>query len=153
MTDFVECNFIECNSFETSNLDNQQFRLNKINETKDYFIPEIKERELMSKRLSKYIASFDYFDKSLIVLPATSDSISIASFAIVIGATVGKAIANLGLIFSLSTALVKKLLKTTRNKKKKHSKIVMLARSKLNSIESKTSEALMNIKLVMKTLL
>ena len=153
MTDFVECNFIECNSVETSNLDNQQFRLNKINETKDYFIPEIKERELMSKRLSKYIASFDYFDKSLIVLPATSDSISIASFAIVIGATVGIAIANLGLIFSLSTGLLKKLLKTTRNKKKKHSKIVMLARSKLNSIESKTSEALMNIKLVMKTLL
>ena len=39
----------ECNSIETSNLDNQQFRLNKINEIKDYFIAEIKERELMSK--------------------------------------------------------------------------------------------------------
>ena len=51
--------------------DQQQFRLNKINEIKDYFVAEIKERELMSKRLSKYIASiasFDYFDKSLIVL-------------------------------------------------------------------------------------
>ena len=42
--------------------DQQQFRLNKINEVKDYFIAEIKERELMSKRLSKYVASFDYFD-------------------------------------------------------------------------------------------
>ena len=52
----------EYNFIETSNLDNQQFRLNKINEIKDYFIAEIKERELMSKRLSKYIASFDYFD-------------------------------------------------------------------------------------------
>ena len=40
-----------------------QFRLNKINEIKDYFIAEIKERELMSKKLSKYIASFEYFDK------------------------------------------------------------------------------------------
>ena len=39
--------------------------LNKINRTKDCFVAEIKERELMSKRLSKYIASFDYFDKSL----------------------------------------------------------------------------------------
>ena len=58
-------------SVETSNLDNHQFRLNKINEIKDYFIAEIKERELMSKRLSKYTASFDYFDKSLIVLSAT----------------------------------------------------------------------------------
>ena len=44
-------NSIECNSHETSNLDNQQFRLNKINKIKDYFIAEIKERELMSKRL------------------------------------------------------------------------------------------------------
>ena len=56
-------------------MNNQQFRLNKINEIKNYFIAKIKERELMSKRLSKYIASFDYFDKSLIVLSATSGSI------------------------------------------------------------------------------
>ena len=53
----IECNSIECNSVETSNLDNQQFRLNKINEIKDYFMAQIKERELMSKILSKYIAS------------------------------------------------------------------------------------------------
>ena len=43
--------------------DQQHFRLKKINEIKDYFFAEIKERELMSKRLSKYFASFDYFDK------------------------------------------------------------------------------------------
>ena len=84
--DTTECNSIECSSTESnsiecnksSNLNNQRFRLNKINEIKDYFITEIKERELMSKRLSKYIASFDYFDKFLIVLSATSSSISIA---------------------------------------------------------------------------
>ena len=66
----VECNFVECNSYEARNIypnlsatpsNEQQFRLNKINEIKDYFVAEIKERELMSKRLSKYIASFDYF--------------------------------------------------------------------------------------------
>ena len=111
---------------------------------KDYFIAEIKEREVMSKRLSKYIASFDYFDKYLIVLAATTGSISIASFATVIGTSVGIASARLSLAFSLSTGLVKKLLKTTRNKKKKHNKMVMLARSKLNCIESKISEALVN---------
>ena len=55
--------------------DQQQFRLNKINEIKDYFIAKIKERELMSKRLSKYVASFDYFDKSLIVLSVATGSI------------------------------------------------------------------------------
>ena len=126
------------------NLNDQQFRLNKISEVRDYFIGEIKERELMSKRLSKYIASFDYFDKSLIVLSVTTGSISIASFATVIGAPVGIASASFSLAFSMSTGIVKKLLKTTRNKKKKHNKIVMLARNKLNSIESKISEALIN---------
>ena len=93
----------------------------------------------MSKRLSKYIASFDYFDKSLIVLSATSGSISIASFATVIGTPVGIASACLSLTFSMSTGIVKKLLNMTQNKKKKHNKIIMLARKKLNSIESNGS--------------
>ena len=98
----------------------------------------------MSKRLSKYITSFDYFDRSLIVLSVTTGSISIASFATVIGAPVGMMSASFSLAFSITTGFVKKFLKTIRNKKKKHNKIVMLARSKLNSIESKISEALRN---------
>ena len=55
--------------------------------------------------------------------------------------------ASLSLAFSLCTGLVKKLLKATRNKKKKHNKIVMLARSKLNSMESKISEVLISNKI------
>ena len=138
----------ECNSYETNkvypNLSptppvEQQFRLKQINEIRDYFVAEIKEREWMSKRLSKYIAFFDYFNKSLIVLFATTGSISIASFATVIEAPAGIASSSFSLAFSISTWLIKKLLKTTRSKKKKHDKIVMLARSKLNSIESKIS--------------
>ena len=130
----------------------QQFRLNKINVFKDYFIAGLKEGELMSKRLSKYIASFDYFNKPLIVLSATSGSISVASFPTITGAPVGIASASFSLTFSLSTGIAKKLLKTTRHKKKNHNKIVMLARGKLYSIESEISEALINNKLVMKTL-
>ena len=68
--------------------DQQQFRPNKTNEIKGYSVAEIKERELMSNRLSKYIISFDYFDKSLIVSSVTTGSISIASFTTVIGAPV-----------------------------------------------------------------
>ena len=98
----------------------------------------------MSKRLSKYIVSFYYFDQSLIVLSVTTGSISIASFATVIGAPVGIVNASFSLAIPISTGIVKKLLKTTRNEKKKHNKTVMLARSKLNSIESKISEALRN---------
>ena len=129
-------------SANTSN--EQQFRLNKINEIKDYFIAEIKERELMIKKVSKYIASFEYFDKSLIVLFVATGSISIASFATVIEAPVGMMSASFSLAFSITTGFVKRFLKTTRNKKEKHNKIVMLARSKLNIIESKISEALIN---------
>ena len=80
---FIES--IEHNSVDTSNLNNQQFRLNKIGEIEDYFITEVKERELISKKLSKYISFFDYFDNFLIVLSVTSGRISIASFATVIG--------------------------------------------------------------------
>ena len=98
----------------------------------------------MSKILSKYIAVFDYFDKSLFVLSATSGSISVASFATVIVTSVGTASGGLSLTFSLSTELVKKLLKTTRIKKKKYNKIAVLARNKLKSIEIKISEALIN---------
>ena len=94
----------------------------------------------MSKRLSTYIASFDYFDRSLIVLSATSGDISIASFAAAIGIPVGIANASISLAFSLCAGLLKKLLKTTGNKENH----VMLARSKLSNIESKISETLMN---------
>ena len=99
--------------------DQQQFRLNKINEIKDYFVAEIKERELMSKRLSKYIASFDYFDKSLIVLSVATGSISIASFATVIGAPAGIIGASCSFTFSITSGFIKRFLKTIRNKKKK----------------------------------
>ena len=69
----------------------------------------------MSKRLSKYIAFFNYFDKSLIVLSATTGSISIASFATAIGAPVGITSASFSLAFSICIGIVKKLLKTKRS--------------------------------------
>ena len=93
--------------------DQQKFRLNKINDIKDNFVAKMKERELLSKRLSKYTVSFDYFDKSLIVLSVTTGSISITSFAIVIGAPVGMVSTSFSPAFSISTGIIKKLLKTT----------------------------------------
>ena len=96
----------------------------------------------MSKNLSKYIASFVYLDKSLIVFSVATGIIFIASFATAIGVLVGIMSASCSLAFSITAEFVKKFLKTIRNKKKKHIKILMLARSKSNSIESKISEAL-----------
>ena len=129
----------------SANISNeQQLRLNKTNEITDYLLAEIRERELISKNLSKYIASFEYFSKSLIFLSVVASSFSVESFATLIGAPAGILGASCGLTFSITSGFVKKFLKTIRNEKKKHNKIVMLARSKLNSIESKISKALMD---------
>ena len=107
----------------------QQFRLNKINEIKDYFLAEIKERELINKYISKYIASLDYFHKSLNVLSILSGSISIASFATVIGAR-----NNWSKLWIYVFNYIRICKKKFKNNKKKHNNYVMLDRCKLNSI-------------------
>ena len=91
------------------------------------------------------VTAFEYIDKILIVLSATSSGVSIISFTSITGAPVGIASASFTLIFSLTTGIVKKLLNITRKKKKKHDKILMLAKSKLNSIETLISQALIDM--------
>ena len=78
----------------------------------------------------------------MIILSVTSSGISIISFASAIGALAKVVSASLTLIFSITTGIVKKLLDIIRKKKKRHNKIIMLAKSKLNSIESLISQAL-----------
>ena len=85
----------------------QQFRLNKINEIKDYFLSEIRQRELISKNISKYVASLDYFDKSLNVLSILSGNISIASFATLHGAPAGIIGEGCSFTFSITSGFVK----------------------------------------------
>ena len=131
-------------NFNANISNEQQFRLNRINEIKDYSLAEIKQKELISKNLRKYIASLDYFDKSLNVVSILSGSFSIASFTSVIGVPAGIIGASCSFTFSITSGFVKRSLKTIRNKKKKDNKIVMLARNKLNSIENKISKALMD---------
>ena len=76
-----------------------------------------------------------YIDKILIILSATSEGVSIISFTTIAGAPAGIASASFTLIFSIAKGIIKILLKITRNKKKKHDNILMLAKSKLNSTE------------------
>ena len=122
--------------------DQTKLRLNEISKTENHFNQEIKDRKLNSKKLSKYVVSFDYIDKILIVLSATSGGVSIIYFTTVIGASVGIASTIFTLIFSLTTEIIKKLLNVTTNKKKEHDEIRVLAISKLNNIESLVSQAL-----------
>ena len=119
-----------------------KFRLDEISKIENYFIEEINQRKSCSKKWSKYGAVFDCVDKILIVLSATSCGVHIIYFVSAVGAPVGIAGASFTLIFSLTTGIIKKLLSMTRNKKKKHDKILMLAKSKLNSIETLISQAL-----------
>ena len=85
---------------------------------------EINGRKSCSKKFSKYVAAFDYIDKILIVF-STATGVCIVSHATIVGAPVGTANAGFTIVFSLAIGIIKTLLSTTRNKKKKHDKILM----------------------------
>ena len=97
----------------------QQFRLNKMNEIKDYFSVGSRERELISKNLRKYIVSLVYFYKSLNVLPLLSRTLSIASFASVIGVPAGIIGVSSSFTFSITSEFVKSFFKTIRKEEEK----------------------------------
>ena len=113
----------KCNSIraiDKINLSEQtKLRFDEISKIENYFIEEINQRKSCNQKLNKYVTTFDYIDKSLIVLSATTRGVSLISFTSVIGAPVGIASASFTLIFSLTTGIVKKLLNTTRTKKEK----------------------------------
>ena len=122
--------------------DQTKYRLQKIKKYENYFINEI---ESYSKKLSKYVTIYDYTDKILIVLSVSSSGVSIISFANTVGVPAGIASACFTLILSITAGIIKKLVSTTIKKKKKHDQILMLAKSKHNSIETLISQALNDI--------
>ena len=136
-----ECNTID--AIDKTILSEQtKFRLSETIGTENYFYQETNQRKSCSRKLNKYVTTFDYIDKILI---ATSSEVSIISFTSIAGAPVGIESATLTLTFSLTTGIVKKLLNIRRNKKRKHDKILLLAKSKLHSIETLTSQALIDM--------
>ena len=124
-----------------------KFRLNEINKIKDYLNSEIKERKDIIKKISKYILAFDYADKLFITLSASSGTLNIVLHVTIVGIPIGIAGASLTVIFTVTTGIVKKLLNITRKKKKKHNKIIALARSKLNIIETLISQSLIDFEI------
>ena len=123
------------------------YRLNQIDKIKDYFNDEINGRKDIIKKLNKYIVSFDYLDKIFITLSASFGTLSIASHATMVGIPVGIAGSSLTLIFTISTGVNKSLLRITKKRKKKHNKIMALAKSKLNTIDMLLSSAINNSKI------
>ena len=124
-----------------------KYRLDEINKIRDYFDNEIKERKNIIKKLNKYLVSFDYLDKIFITLSASFGTLSIASQATVIGIPTGITGASLTLIFTIGTGINKSLLKVTKKRKRKHNKIMALAKIKLNTIDTLLSSALNDSKI------
>ena len=114
----------EPSSLERAN----KYRLDEINKIRDYFDNEIKERKDIIKKLNKYLVSFDYLDKIFVTLSPSFGTLSIASQATVIGIPAGITGASLTLIFTIGTGISKSLLKVTKKRKKKHNKIIALAK-------------------------
>ena len=128
------------NIIELTNVN--KYRLDEINKIRNHFNNEIKERKDIIKNLSKYLVSFDYLDKIFIALSASLGTLSIASYASVVGTPAGIAGSSLTLIFTIGTGISKSLLKVTKKRKKKHNKIIVLAKNKLNMIGTLLSSAL-----------
>ena len=127
--------------------DVNKYRLDEINKTRDYFTDEINERKNILKKLNKYLVTLDYLDRIFITLSASFGTLSVASHATLVGIPVGIAGASLTLIFTISTGVNKSLLKVTKKRKKKHNKIIALAKSKLNTIDTLLSRALNDSKI------
>ena len=137
--------YLKMNNLGLTDINN--YRLNETNKTKDYFNNEINERKDIIKKLNKYIVSFDHLDKIFLALSASFSTLSIASYATVVGLPVGIAGSSLTLIFTVSTGINKSLLRVTKKRKKKHNKIIALAKSKLNTIDTLLSSALNDSKI------
>ena len=132
---------------DTAEASVNNYRLNQIEKIKDYFNNEINERKDIIKKLNKYLVSFDYLNKIFITLSASFGTLSIASQATVVGLPVGITGASLILIFTIGTGISKSLLKVTKIRKKKHNRIIALAKSKLNMIDTLLSSALNDSKI------
>ena len=115
--------------------DVNKYRLDEINKIKEYFDNEIKERKDIIKKLNKHLVSFDYLDKIFITLSVSFSTLSIASYATVLGLPVGIAGSSLTLILTIGTSINKSLLRVT------------LAKSKLNMIDTLLSSALNDSKI------
>ena len=95
-----------------------KYRLDEINKIRDYFNNEIKERKDIIQKLNIYLVSFDYLDKIFIAVSTSFGTLSIGSYASVVGTPAGIAGSSLTLTFTIGAGISKSLLKVTKKKKK-----------------------------------
>ena len=122
----------------------QEFRLKNMDATKNYFIDEIKQNELMSKKHKKVCTTLNYIEHFFILASTITGCVSISAFSSLIGIPIGIKSSAIGLKICAIAAGIKTYKSTIKKKKKKHDKIVLLGKSKLNSIEVLISKALID---------
>ena len=122
----------------------QEFRLKNIDETRNYLIEEINRNELMSKKHKKVCITLNYIEHFLILASTITGCISISAFVSLLGIPIGITNSAIGLKICAITVGIKKFKSIIKKKKKKHDKIVLLAKSKLNSIEVLISKTLID---------
>ena len=135
-----------CNYFKNMAEENkcQEFRLKNVDETRNYSTEEINRNELMNKKHKKICTTLNYIEHFLTVASPISVCVSISAFASLVGIPVEITSSAIGLKICAITAGIKKYKSIIKKKKKKHDKIVLLAKSKLNSIEVLISKALID---------
>ena len=122
----------------------QEFRLKNIDETRNYLTEEINQNKLMSKTYTKFYRVLNYIEHLLILISTSTECISTSAFTSLIGIPIGIMSSKIGLKIYIITVGIKKCKSIIKKKKKKHDKIVLLAKSKLNSIEVLISKALID---------
>ena len=122
----------------------QEFRLKNVDETRNYFLEEIKQNELMSKKHKKVCTTLNYIEHFLILASTITGCVSISAFASLIGIPIRVTSSAIGLKICAITTGIKKYMSIIKKKKMKHEKIALLAKSKLNSIKVLISKALID---------
>ena len=123
---------------------NQECRLKKTDEIRNYLIEEINRNELISKKHKKVCGVLNYSDNSLIVISTITRRIFISAFGYLVGISIGITSSAIGLNICVITAGFKKYKSLNKKNKKEHDKTISLAKSKLNSIEVVISKHLID---------
>ena len=122
----------------------QEFRLKNIDETRNYLIEEINHDELTRKKHKKVCTTLNYIEHFLILGSTITGCISVSAFASLVGIPIGITSSTIRFKNCTITAVTKKYKSIIKKKKKKHDKIVSLAKSKSNSIEVLISKTLID---------
>ena len=121
-----------------------EFRLRKIDETRNCLLEEIKHNDLMSEKYKKTCKYLNYVEHLLILASTVTGCVSVSSFPLLVCVPVGITSSAVGIKICAITAGIKKYKSIIKKKKKKHDKIVLLGKDKLNTIEVLISKALID---------